>query len=140
MVDGTLGRPEVKATEFQRGENPNMTFVKRKEVNLGLRGSLWNQLLTFDVNYFAGKMDGDLARVNSLYPIYFTQVGYPTSSIIPFVNYNVDDRSGFDFSLYLNKKVSEVDLTFGVNGCTPPARLPNDESYEFDYQTRMANH
>ena len=42
-----------------------MTFVKRKEVNLGLRGSLWDQLLTFDVNYFAGKMDGDLARVNS---------------------------------------------------------------------------
>ena len=126
------------ATEFQRGENPNMTFVKRKEVNLGLRGSLWNQLLTFDVNYFAGKMDGDLARVNSLYPIYFTQVGYPTSSIIPFVNYNVDDRSGFDFSLYLNKKVSEVDLTFGVNGMYSISKAAKrDESYEFDYQTRI---
>lgn len=126
------------ATEFQRGENPNMTFVKRKEVNLGLRGSLWNQLLTFDVNYFAGKMDGDIARVNSIYPIYFTQVGYPTSSIIPFVNYNVDDRSGFDFSLYLNKKVSEVDLTFGVNGMYSSSKAAKrDESYEFDYQTRI---
>lgn len=126
------------ATEFQRGENPNMTFVKRKEVNLGLRGSLWNQLLKFDVNYFAGKMDGDIARVNSIYPIYFTQVGYPTSSIIPFVNYNVDDRSGFDFSLYLNKKVSEVDLTFGVNGMYSISKAAKrDESYEFDYQTRI---
>lgn len=126
------------ATEFQRGENPNMTFVKRKEVNLGLRGSLWNQLLTFDVNYFAGKMDGDIARVNSIYPIYFTQVGYPTSSIIPFVNYNADDRSGFDFSLYLNKKVSEVDLTFGVNGMYSISKAAKrDESYEFDYQTRI---
>lgn len=126
------------ATEFQRGDNPNMTFVKRKEVNLGLRGSLWDQLLTFDVNYFAGKMDGDIARVNSIYPIYFTQVGYPTSSIIPFVNYNVDDRSGFDFSLYLNKKVSEVDLTFGVNGMYSISKAAKrDESYEFDYQTRI---
>ncbi len=126
------------ATEFQRGENPNMTFVKRKEVNLGLRGSLWNQLLKFDVNYFAGKMDGDLARVNSIYPIYFTQVGYPTSSIIPYVNYNADDRSGFDFSLYLNKKVSEVDLTFGVNGMYSISKAAKrDESYEFDYQTRI---
>ena len=126
------------ATEFQRGENPNMTFVKRKEVNLGLRGSLWKQLLTFDVNYFAGKMDGDIARVNSIYPIYFTQVGYPTSSIIPFVNYNADDRSGFDFSLYLNKKVSEVDLTFGVNGMYSISKAAKrDESYEFDYQTRI---
>ncbi len=56
------------ATEFQRGENPNMTFVKRKELNLGVQGSLWNQLLTFDLNYFTGKMDGDIARVNSIYP------------------------------------------------------------------------
>ncbi|QRX63293.1 SusC/RagA family TonB-linked outer membrane protein [Dysgonomonadaceae bacterium zrk40] len=126
------------ATEFQRGENPDMTFVKRKEVNLGLRGSLWDQLLTFDVNYFAGKMDGDLARVNSIYPIYFTQVGYPTSSIIPYVNYNADDRSGFDFSLYLNKKVNEVDLTFGVNGMYTSTKVAKrDESYEFDYQSRI---
>ena len=126
------------ATEFQRGENPNMTFIKRKEVNLSLRGSLWNQLLTFDLNYFAGKMDGDIARVNSLYPIYFNQVGYPTSSIIPYVNYNADDRSGFDFSLYLNKKVNEVDLTFGINGMyTSTKAAKRDESYEYDYQTRI---
>ena len=104
------------ATEFQRGENPNMTFVKRKELNLGLRGSLWNQLISFDLNYFTGKMDGDIARVNSLYPIYFTQVGYPSSSIIPDVNDNIDDRTGFDFSVYLNKKLIEGDLSGGVNG------------------------
>ena len=126
------------ATEFQRGDNPLMTFVKRKELNLGLRGSLWNQLLTFDINYFAGKMDGDIARANSLYPIYFNQVGYPTSSIIPYVNYNIDDRSGFDFSMYLNKKVSEVDLTLGVSGMyyTTEAAI-RDENYEFDYQSRI---
>ena len=126
------------ATEFQRGENPNMTFIKRKELNLGLRGSLWDQLLSFDLNYFTGKMDGDIARANSLYPIYFNQVGYPTSSIIPYVNYNIDNRSGFDFSLYLNKKVSEVDLTLGVNGMyynTEAAK--RDESFEFDYQSRI---
>ena len=95
------------ATEFQRGDNPNLTYVKRKEVNLGLRGSLWDKLLTFDLNYFTGTMDGNIVRAHSLYPIYFTQVGYPSSSIIPYVNYNIDDRSGFDFSVYLNKEVGE---------------------------------
>lgn len=126
------------ATEFQRGENSNMTFVKRKELNLGVRGSLWDKLMRFDFNYFTGKMDGDIARVNSLYPIYFTQVGYPTSSIIPYVNYNSDKRSGFDFSMYLNKEISEVDLTLGVSGMyfTNEA-AKRDESYEFDYQTRI---
>jgi TonB-linked SusC/RagA family outer membrane protein len=126
------------ATEFQRGNNPSMTFVKRKEINLGLRGSLWDKLVSFDFNYFSGKMDGDIARVSSLYPIYFTQVGYPTSSIIPYVNYNIDNRSGFDFSIYLNKKVSEVDLTLGVSGMyTSTEAAKRDESFEYDYQTRI---
>jgi hypothetical protein len=126
------------ATEFQRGDNPDMTYVKRKEINLGLRGSLWNQLLSFDLNYFVGKMDGDIARANSLYPIYFNQVGYPTSSIIPYVNFNVDNRSGFDFSFNLNKKVNEVDLTLGMNGMYYYTEVnKRDESFEFDYQSRM---
>lgn len=126
------------ATEFQRGDNPNMTFVKRKELNLGLRGSLWNQLVTFDLNWFAGKMDGDITRAHSLYPIYFTQVGYPTSSIIPYVNYNIDNRTGFDFSLYFNKKVNEVDLTLGVTGMYSLTEAERrDESFEYDYQSRI---
>ena len=126
------------ATEFQRGDNPNMTFIKRKEINVGLRGSLWDQLLSFDLNFFAGKMDGDIARVNSLYPIYFTQVGYPTSSIIPYINYNIDNRKGFDFSLYLNKKVSEVDLTLGVTGMYSKTEAgKRDENFEYDYQSRI---
>ena len=126
------------ATEFQRGNNPNMTFVKRKEVNVGVRGSLWDQLFSFDLNFFAGKMDGDIARVNSLYPIYFTQVGYPTSSIIPYINYNIDNRKGFDFSLYLNKKVNEVDLTLGMTGMYSKTEAgKRDESFEYDYQSRI---
>ncbi|MDH6344151.1 TonB-linked SusC/RagA family outer membrane protein [Parabacteroides sp. PFB2-12] len=126
------------ATEFQRGDNMKMTFVKRKEITAGLRGSLWNKLISFDFNYFTGKIDGGLARPTSLYPIYFTQTGYPTSSIIPYVNYNIDKRSGFDFSVYANKKVSEVDLTLGVSGMyyTDEAER-RDENYAYDYQTRI---
>lgn len=126
------------ATEFQRGDNMELGFVKRKEVNVGLRGSLWEKLLSFDLNYFNGKMDGDIARVSSLYPIYFTQVGYPSSSIIPYVNYNIDDRSGFDFSVYLNKKINEVSLILGVSGMYSDSKASKrDENYEFDYQTRV---
>lgn len=126
------------ATEFQRGDNPNLTFIKRKEINVGLRGSLLDRFMTFDFNYFKGTMDGDIARVASLYPIYFTQTGYPTSSIIPYVNYNIDNRSGFDFSTYFNKNIDKVDLTLGVVGTyfTNEA-AKRDENFEYDYQTRI---
>ncbi len=106
----------LAATEFQRGDNLDMTFVKRKEFTVGLRGSLLDKLVTFDFNFFTNKMDGGLVRASSLYPIYFTQTGYPASSIIPYVNFNVDKRTGFDFSVYLNKKFGEVDMTLGLSG------------------------
>lgn len=126
------------ATEFQRGDNLDMTYIKRKEINIGLRGSMWEKLVTFDFNYFVGKMDGDIVRANSLYPIYFNQVGYPTSSIIPYINYNIDSRSGFDFSTYLNKKIGRVDFSFGVSGTYFSSKAERrDESFEYDYQTRV---
>ena len=124
----------LAATEFQRGDNPDMTYVKRKEFAVGLRGSLLNRLLNFDFNFFSSKMDGGLARTSSLYPNYFTQTGYPTSSIIPFINYNEDKRTGFDFSVYANKKVGEVNLTLGVSGMYYKSiAKKRDEDIEFDY-------
>jgi hypothetical protein len=104
------------ATKYDRGNNPNMDFIKRKEFNIGLRGSLWNQALTFDFNYFRSEMNGGLARTASIYPLYFTQVGYPTSSIIPYVNFNEDLRQGFDFSVYGKAKIGEVEAKLGVSG------------------------
>lgn len=124
----------LAATEFQRGDNLDMTYVKRKEFTVGLRGSMWNKLISFDFNFFTNKMDGGLVRAGSLYPNYFTQVGYPTSSIIPYVNFNVDKRTGVDFSIYANKKVGEVDLTLGVSGMYYKSTAEKrDENIEFDY-------
>lgn len=124
----------LAATEFQRGDNPDMTYVKRKEFTVGLRGSMWNRLISFDFNFFTNKMDGGLVRAGSLYPNYFTQIGSPTSSIIPYVNFNVDKRTGFDFSIYANKKVGEVDLTLGVSGMYYKSTAEKrDENIEFDY-------
>lgn len=126
------------ATQYVRGSNPNMDFIKRKEINIGLRGSLWNQTLTFDFNYFRSEMNGGLARTSSIYPIYFEQVGYPTSSIIPYVNYNEDFRQGFDFSVYGKAKLGEVEAKLGVSGMyyTTEAKV-RDENYANDYQTRI---
>lgn len=129
------------ATEFQRGNNPDMTFIKRKELNIGLRGSLWNRALSFDLNYFMGKMDGNLALPYSQFPNYFTQTGYPTSSILPYLNYNIDDRNGFDFSVYANGKVGEVDLTFGVSGMYSNTEAEKrDENFSYEYQSRVGHH
>lgn len=106
----------LSATEFQRGENLEMTYIQRKEFTVGLRGSMWKKALTFDVNFFYNSTEGGLARVTSLYPIYFTQVGYPSSSIIPYANYNIDKRTGIDFAIKGQQKFGDWDLSLGLTG------------------------
>ena len=124
----------LAATEFQRSYNYDMTYIKRKEFSVGLRGSILDKLITFDFNFFTNKMDGGLAQTESLYPNYFRQYGYPSSSIIPYVNYNIDKRTGIDFSVYFNKKFGEVDLTLGVSGMWYKSTADKrDENVEFDY-------
>ena len=55
-------------------------------------------------------------------------------SVIPYVNFNEDKRTGFDFSVYANKKVGEVDLTLGVSGMWYKSTAEKrDENVEFDY-------
>lgn len=128
----------MAATEFQRGDNPDMTFVKRKEFTVGLRGSMFDKLITIDVNFFTNKMDGGLGRVATLYPNYFTQVGYPSSSIIPYTNYNVDNRTGIDFSVYFQKHFGEFFAKLGISGMWYKSTVgKRDENYEFAYQSRI---
>ena len=104
------------AITYNRYGNPDLTYIKRKEFNVGLRGSLWNKLITFDFNYFRSEMDGGLAYAYSRYPNYLEQTGYPTSNMLPQMNINNDLRQGFDFSVYANKKFNDWDLTLGVSG------------------------
>ena len=128
----------TSATEFQRGDNLDMTYVKRKEFSVGLRGSMFDKMITFDVNFFTNKMDGGLARVASLYPNYFTQNGYPSSSIIPYVNFNADKRTGIDFSVYFQKQLGEVYMKLGVSGMWyKSTAAKRDENYEYAYRSRI---
>ena len=130
------GQPTIS---FTRGENPNLGFIKRKDINAGLKGSLLKKMITFDVNYFNIRMDGDIAQVASLYPSYFTQT-YPTSSFVPYVNYNIDDRKGMDFSVYYNQKISDVSLTLGVSGMHQITTVvKRDENVEFAYQSQIGH-
>lgn len=122
---------------FRRSDNPNLGFVKRMDVNVGLKGSLLKKMLTFDMNYFFSRMDGGFTRrTEGLYPVYFTQ-GYPESSIVPYVNFNIDDRQGVDFSVYFNQKANDFSYSAGINGMyLTTGAVKRDENYGFDYQTR----
>lgn len=109
--DGALNR----STDVRRGENLDLGFAKRSELNFGLEGAFFKNFVTINTNFFMNKVTGNVIQPSSLYPNYFV-TGWPNTSFLPYVNYNDDERIGFDFDLRLNKKVGSVDLALGFTG------------------------
>jgi hypothetical protein len=126
-----------EATEYNRGDNPYLDYVQRKEVSVSLRGSMWDRLLTFDLSGYYTVMDGLITRPMTQFPIYFVQTGYPSSSLIPYVNFNTDSYAGLDFSVYLNTRFGEFYVSLGAIGIyTASKAVKRDETNEFEYLNR----
>lgn len=130
--DGEL----VHTFDKRRGDNNNLTYPKRKEITFGIEGSLYDRLLTFNGSYFFSQMTGNVIQPSMLYPMYFMSY-WPVYSDIPYTNYDIDQRSGFDFGVNLNKKINQTFLSLGVTGTFYDSKaIKRDELYEFDYQNR----
>ena len=109
---GTVGG---NTTGSKRGDNPNLDFITREEVRAGIDATLFNRLLRINANYFTQKTSGLLTQgASTIYPSFF-DLGTDLS-FLPWINYNEDKRTGFDFSLSANKKIGDFDVTLGFNG------------------------
>lgn len=130
------GAANMQSTDSRRGDNPDLGFVKRKEINVGLETSLWKKLLTINANFFFNRMEGMPVLPGTQYPNYFSTY-WPNTSFIPYVNFNIDQRLGFDFAVNLNKRIGQVDWTLGVTGNYIASKaIKRDEMYEDSYQNR----
>lgn len=134
---GWLDGASERSTNSRRGANPDLTFVKRKELMANVKGSFLKRLITLDASFFMNTMEGIPVQPRSIYPNYFFTYWPENVSFIPYMNFNDDKRTGFDFSVNLNKKLGSIDYSLGVSGIyyTTEAKT-RDENYEFDYQNR----
>ena len=105
----------MQTSDSQRGANYELGFVKRKEFRAGIDASLWNGLITLNANYFNVKFDGLLVTPEAQMPSYY-HTYWPTSNFLAYMNYNIQSRSGFDFTVNVHKQVGEVDLQAGFTG------------------------
>jgi TonB-linked SusC/RagA family outer membrane protein len=125
-----------RATTISRGENKNLTYAKRKEVNVGIDGSFFNKSIEIQANVFLIKKDGIPVQSYTLYPSFF-RTYWPETSFVPYVNFAADSYRGFDFKVNFNKKLGEVDLTLGISGTyVTTEALVRDELYEDTYRNR----
>lgn len=123
----------MQTSDSRRGANYNLGFVKRKEFRVGLDVSLWNRLINIDANFFNINMDGLVTTSSISYPNYYSTY-YPSSSFLPYMNYNNQRRTGFDFTANIHKKVGQVDLQLGLTGMTYTSKNTKvSENVEYDW-------
>ncbi|MFN8431106.1 MAG: SusC/RagA family TonB-linked outer membrane protein [Spirosomataceae bacterium] len=126
----------IQATESRRGDNPDMTFPKRKEITVGFEGSFFKNALSLNGTFFLNQLSGNIIQASVLFPSYFS-TNFPVSSFIPYVNFNNDNRSGFDFGAKMNKKTGNVNWTLGLNTTYyNTIASKRAEIYEDSYQNR----
>ena len=124
----------MQTSDSQRGENVNLGFIKRKEFRFGLDASFGKGLVKFNANYFNVKFDGLVITPEANFPSYY-HTYWPVSTFLPNYNYNIQNRSGFDFTVDFHKNLGEVDLQAGVTGMYVTNKNSRvSELVEYDWQ------
>jgi TonB-linked SusC/RagA family outer membrane protein len=119
-----------QATTSQQGANPGLSFVKRKEINVGVEALLFDRHIWIKTMYFINQMDGLPTQMFTQYPNYF-------SDLVQYTNYNSDKRSGLEMMLNFNRQVGELEFNLGINAIYANSKaVKRDELYADDYQTR----
>lgn len=123
-------------TYSTKGQNNDLTFVKRKEFSVNLRGSFLDRSLTADVSFFMNKMDGLLINSASFYPSHLS-TGYPAASFIPVMNYNANNRMGFDFNVNYTYRFTDGYFGVGLAGTYYDTKIAKrEEIYDTDQAYR----
>jgi len=130
--DGTSSGMYIQAAG---GANPNLSFIERNEFRAGLDASFFKRALNLNANYFRQNTEGLLSQGSAtIYPSYFTGNG----SFQPWVNFNNDMRTGFDFSTNITSKLGKLNYSLGFVGMVYSSEVKKrDEVFENTYQNRV---
>ena len=124
----------IQTSDSQRGGNNDLSFIKRKEFNVGLNAAFLKNRLTFEVNYFNTTTDGLLAQPDYIYPSYM-HTYWPVSTFVPYINYGKNRRQGIDFAVGYNDKAGDFEWGVQAFGQTTTSKnLRVAENVEFEYQ------
>lgn len=92
------------------GENEDLEMIKRKEITVGLRTSMFDKMLTADFTFFKNRMEGYLISETKNWPSHMKGFVAP-------MNNNINGRVGFDFAVNVNKQLSDdLGLSVGLVG------------------------
>lgn len=131
---GTSQDNQVYRSSPGRIGTPEITWEKRKEINVGFDAVMFNQKLSLEMSYYHNVRDGEIVQlVNSLPAI----AGVTGSA--PYFNFNKTAYYGLETGISYVNKIGELGYSVGATVVIQNSKiLEYDEpDYRFDYQTRI---
>ncbi len=113
-----------------QGENLDLTFEDRIDLNLGFETYLMNSLW-IEANYFRTELD----KINT-----FLQAEYPSFYNVfrPYNNFNQNLYTGFELGMNFNKTFNDFSVGIGANVLySQTEAIKRSEINEFDYRNRV---
>jgi TonB-linked SusC/RagA family outer membrane protein len=131
---GTTTENSVNRTSPSRIGNPNLSWEKRKEVNVGIDALLFASKLYMEVNYYNNLREGIISQITSVIP---AVVGI--SSTLPRYNYNDVRYYGVETTLRYTDKVGDFKYSIGGNAAFQKTRYEkiDEPNYRYAYQSRL---
>lgn len=116
---------------LSQSPNPNLTFEKMKNINVGFEAYLLDRSLYIDANLFATRHAGKLIR-----RVIYTD--YTLSGIRPYENHDEDSYKGFDLGINWSKSIGDFSFSIGTNMLYAKSKVvTRDEIWSYDYQYRQ---
>ncbi|APY11589.1 hypothetical protein BWZ22_10205 [Seonamhaeicola sp. S2-3] len=113
--------------DITQGENLDLTFEERIDLNIGFEAYLKNSLW-LEFNYFKSELDKQVGFLNNLYPSYY-------DDFRPYNNYDKNLYTGFELGMNFNKTFNDLSVGIGANVLySKTEAVKRSQLFEFDYQ------
>ncbi len=102
-ADGNTNR----RIDISHGENLDLTFEERIDLNLGFETYLMNSLW-IEANYFKTELDKQITFLQDQFPSFY-------NTFRPYNNFNKNLYTGFEIGMNFNKTYEDLSITLGAN-------------------------
>ncbi len=114
----------------KRGENAKLEMIKRKELSVSLKASMFERFVTAEFTYFTNRWEGYLVNTTEDWPSHM-------QNFVPFLNNDINSRHGFDFATNFNKDITgDLKVSLGVVGTYYDTKVVKKLQSELDRENQ----
>jgi TonB-linked SusC/RagA family outer membrane protein len=118
---------------LSRVGNPDLGWEKRREIDLGIDGLMFDHKLLLEVNYFNFLRDNQIVQLSNTVP-YAAGI----SNTLPYFNYSQTRHYGVETALQLTDNIGVFRYSVGGNATAFNTKIVkyDEPDYRYDYQKR----